>query len=170
MERWGISPDRTGDHLFRGSRTKRFLGADDVLDWDAAADEDEHEGDALGFLLDGGWHAVTVNEGGGRSGGMTSHRGVLQGHEHVDSDALQALVENELGFTLEQVRSVYRQGRLSAESRELRGRIDARVLALSQAGGNVAALGRVLGFHVNASGACEALNNALERARKESLS
>ena len=98
------------------------------------------------------------------------HRGVLRPDEYVDEAALRGLVEQELGFTYEQVRSVYRQGRLSAEQRELRGQIDARVLALSCAGANIALLGRALGFHVNDAGACEALNNALARARKEGTS
>lgn len=121
------------------------------------------------FLNAGGWRVVSIKAG-DEEGGVTSHRGVLHPDEHVDLDVLRGLVERELGFSYEQVRSVYRQGRLSATQRELRGAIDARVLALSLSGGNVAELGRVLGFHVNESGACEALNNALARARKEQQS
>lgn len=72
-----------------------------------------------------------------------------------------------LGLNRNDVHAVYRRGRLSVSTHELRARIDARLLELATAGANVAQLGRVLGFHVNASGSCEALNNALVRARKE---
>jgi hypothetical protein len=166
MERWGIGPGRTGDHLNGGDRRGQL--ADDALPiGDEHGETEDRELEERGFLLDGGWHAVTVTEGGGRSGGMTSHRGVLQGHEHVDSDALRALVENELGFTYDQVHAVYRQGPLSPERRWLRGRIDARLLELARAGGNVALLGSALGFPVKANGNVRAMENALARAREE---
>lgn len=116
-------------------------------------------------LFGGGWHVVYAKRG--AEDGLTSHRGVLHPDEYVDMSVLRALVEAELGFSYEQVRSVYRQGPLSARQRELRGRIDARVLALSHAGANLALLGRLLGFPVKDNGNCRAMENALARARKE---
>lgn len=163
LKRWGLHPDRIADR--RGVEAKH-LGPEDIFDWDAE-DDTEDAGEALGFLIDGGWHAVSVTDGGGRDGGMTSHRGVLQGGEHVDADALRALVEAELGFTYDEVRAVYRQGPLAPAQRELRNRIDARLLALSRAGGHMAALGQALGFPVKDDGHCRVMENALMRARKE---
>ena len=169
LERWGVTPDRLGDHLFTGNR-RGHLAEDAVAEHDAD-EAAEHEAEARGFLQDGGWRVVDPRWAHSRiapdGGGMRAHRGVLHPDEHVDADALRSAVERELGFTYEDVRAVYRQGRKSDAQLELRARIDARLLELSASGSNVALLGRVLGFHVNASGACEALNNALERARKE---
>jgi hypothetical protein len=163
LERWGISPDRTGGRV-RGAYAEDAepAGYDDGHDL-------ELEGEALGFLLDGGWHAVEPTKGRIRGEGTTSHRGVLHPDEFVDTEALRAVVEAELGFTYADVHAVYRRGRLSASTLELRARIDARLLEVANAGANVAQLGRVLGFSVNASGSCEALTNALARARKENV-
>jgi len=137
----------------------------------AAADEAE----AHGFLVDGGWHIVEPTKGNERGGGTFSHRGILQGDEHVDIDALHLTVERELGFTTEQVQSVYRSsiGRwMTDEQRELRGQIDARLLALSRAGGNMMALARIFGWHIrpasaNGGESCHALENALARAESD---
>jgi hypothetical protein len=76
---------------------------------------------------------------------MTSHRGVLHPDEHVDTEALRAAVEAELGFTYDDVRAVYRQGRKAVSTLELRARIDARLLELRAAGGNMELLARVTG-------------------------
>lgn len=123
------------------------------------------EGQAAQFMRSTGWTMTHAKDG--ARAGVHAHRGILHHDEYVDLEALRPAVEQELGFSYGQIRSVYRQGRLSDEGRELRGLIDARLLALSASGANIALLGRVLGFHVNDAGACEALNNALARARKE---
>jgi hypothetical protein len=162
LERWGISPSARWTEANRWGH-----GPDDALAAGEGADGDERELEERGFLLEGGWHAVEPPKGSVRGGGTTSHRGVLHPGEYVNEDALRVLVERELGFTYEQVRSVYRQGPLSPDQRELRARIDARLLALSNAGGNVALLGAALGFPVKANGNCRAMENALARARKE---
>jgi hypothetical protein len=118
---------------------------------------------AVDFLHGGGWH---VADGPGK-GGLTAHRGVLHPEEWewLERLRLMPMVEAELGFTIAELRSVYRQGRLSAAQRELRGRIDARLLALSCSGGNMALLGHLLGFYVH-NGHCKAITNALARARQ----
>lgn len=169
LKAWGLNGSAQWSEAERRPRHSDELDAHDH-----DTDVDEGRGlEELGFLLDGGWTAIETHRGsqgwtpGARDAGMTSHRGVLHPDEHVDGDALREAVESELGFTYDDVHAVYRRGRLSASSQELRGRIDARLLELATAGANVAALGRVLGFHVNASGSCEALTNALARARKE---
>lgn len=106
-----------------------------------------------------------VSAGGADGGGLTAHRGVLQGHEYVDAAALRAAVEDELGYTYDQIRSVYRQGPVTGAKRELRDVIDARMLALRRSGANMVELGRAIGLAVNASGNCRALDNAVSRAR-----
>jgi hypothetical protein len=99
---------------------------------------------------------------------------VLHPDEYVDRDALLGLVESELGFSLDDVRAVYRQGRLSDDQRELRGRIDARLLALSRSGANMLELARIFGFSVNAGNgaggdSCRTLERAIARARAAEL-
>ena len=127
-----------------------------------------------GQLYEGGWHVVSI-KGGDEEGGVTSHRGVLHPDEYVDYERLVGLVEDALGFSYDDVRAVYRQGRLSDTQRELRDRIDARLLALSRAGGNIVELGRVLGLRVRTDRPgggddCPVLDSALRRARAAELS
>lgn len=88
------------------------------------------------WLAGGGWHVVRG----------TAHRGVLHPDEYVDTARLLASVERELGFTRAELREVYVQGRKSAAQLELRARIDARLLNVARAGGNVSALARATGF------------------------
>jgi hypothetical protein len=104
----------------------------------------------------------------GEDGGLTSHRGVLAPGEYVDPDVLRKAVEEELGYTYEQIRSVYRQGPLSPEQRKLRGVIDARMLALRRSGANMTELGRALGFRVKVSGNVDVLDAAVARAKANS--
>lgn len=118
------------------------------------------------FVVAGGWDVVDPAKDGRRSGG-SSHRGVLRGDEHVDQEALREMAEAQLGFTYDQVRSVFRQGRLSSEQGELRALIDAQLLALSLAGANMSLLGRLLGFPIKPNGNCAVVDNALARARAE---
>lgn len=107
----------------------------------------------------GGWRVVSGQGGWGGRCGLTAHRGVLHPDEYVDVHVFQALFERELGFTIRQVRSVHRQGRLSADQLALRSRVDARLLALTLAGGNMTALAQVVGLRP------ESLRRALARAR-----
>lgn len=167
IERWGLSPDRIGGRV-RGAHAEdaEATGYDDGHDV-----EDEHAGEALGFLLDGGWHAVDPTKGYVRGEGTTSHRGVLHPDEHVDPDALRTAVESELGFSYDDVRAVFRQGRTTDAQLELRARIDARLLELSRAGGELMPLARAFGWaiqeaHTGGGATCRTLWRALERARK----
>jgi len=105
-----------------------------------------------------GWHVVT-SKGGNREGGVVAHRGVLHPDEYVDMAQLVPAVERRLGFTLAELRAVYRQGRKSAAQRELRDRIDARLLEVGNAGGNLELLARVTGVDRDTIG------RALTRAR-----
>lgn len=99
---------------------------------------------AADFLRGGGWHAVTTRSG--DRGGMTAHRGVLHPDEWVDRARLVAGVEARLGFGLVELRTAYRQGRKSAAQRELRSCIDARLLDVACAGGNMTLLAHVTGL------------------------
>lgn len=123
------------------------------------------------FLNAGAWLVVSIKSG-DEEGGVTSHRGVVHPDEYVDGGVLQAMVEEELGFTYGQIRSVYRQGPLSADKRELRGLIDARLLALSLAGGHLLELAKAFGWAIEPADKlggerCKTMERAIERARKE---
>lgn len=100
-----------------------------------------------------------------QDGGLVAHRGVVHPDEYVDTAALKAAVCERLGFTALEIRSVYRQGPMTAESRALRDRIDARLLELSESGGLMVELGRALGWAVKDNGSCRTMENALGRAR-----
>ncbi len=98
-------------------------------------------GEARDYLAStNGWSVVSTGRGGG---GMRAHRGVLHPDEYVDVPRLRALVEHHLGFTLDDLGTVYRQGPKSAAQLELRSRIDVRFLKLREAGGNLELLARV---------------------------
>jgi hypothetical protein len=103
-----------------------------------------------------GWHAV-----GRGHGGTVAHRGVLHPDEYVDDLRVLIEAERHLGFTIADLWEVYRQGRKSAAQRALRARIDARLLEVANAGGNLTLLGQVM--EVNP----ETFQRALARARTE---
>ena len=93
--------------------------------------------------------------------GMVAHRGVLHPDEYVDEPLLQIMVERRLGFTYEQIRSVYKQGGtpLTNTQRQLRAKIDARLLALSASGGIMALLAQAVGLNE------KTIDRALARAK-----
>jgi hypothetical protein len=109
---------------------------------------------------------VVSGRSGGRGGdvsdrcGLTAHRGVLHPDEYVDIARLLPAVEARLGFTRDELRWVYRQGRKSAAQRMLRTRIEARLLRLAESGGNMEMLARVVGIERKTIG------RALARARR----
>jgi hypothetical protein len=107
------------------------------------------------------WRVVSGQWGGwGDRCGLVSHRGVLHPHEYVDMARLVQALEQELGFTLEQLRSVYGTGgRIPSRRLELRDRIDARLLALARSGASMDLFGRVTGLNDST------LDRALARAR-----
>lgn len=118
------------------------------------------------FVRSGGWTIVHVKDG--DRAGVHAHRGVLHPDEFVDSGVIETLVENELGFTLDEVRSVYRQGRKSDAQLALRARIDARLLEIAETGGSMLELARVFGWDIDAGGKgqnCRTMERALARAR-----
>ena len=95
-----------------------------------------------GFLSSGGWHAVSIKQG---SGGLTSHRGVLQGDEFVDSVALIAEAEAELGFTRAEYERVARPGKPRKADQEVSLRVNARLAQLRAEGANMTILAAILG-------------------------
>jgi len=110
----------------------------------------------VGLGSEGGGYDVVAGK---EEGGLVAHRGVLQPDEYVDFFALRAEVEAELGFTYGDVAAAYALGRPSNEQRQLREKIDARLLALSRAGGNMEQLARVLDLSE------KTVDRALRRAR-----
>lgn len=155
MRRWGLHPDRLGDERPR----------QDAPDGDAPAVRRVYTADAdQRALLDGGGWGI-AHPGGAHDGGTVAHRGVLHPDEYVDTEDLRARVSERLGFTMDEIRSVYRQGPLSAEGRALRARIDARLLEVAKKGGLMVELGRALGLTVRDDGTCQTITRALTRAR-----
>lgn len=105
-------------------------------------------------------YTIVDPEHDGRNSGMVAHRGVLHPDEHVDYERLVGLVEGELGFSFDELRSVYSTGgRIADHLRVLRGRVDARLLALSRAGSNMDLFSRVTGVNPRT------VDRALSRAR-----
>lgn len=93
-------------------------------------------------------------------GGLVAHRGVLHPDEYVDFFALREQVEEELGFTYAAIAAAYKDGRPSAEQRQQREKIDARLLALSRAGGSLVSLAAAIGLNE------KTIDRALVRAKK----
>jgi hypothetical protein len=102
----------------------------------------------------------TVGTYGATDAGMTAHRGTLHPDEYVDYFVLRAQVEADLGFSYSDVSEAYANGRPTAEQRQLREKIDARLLALSRAGGNMEQLAKALGLNE------KTLRRSLLRARE----
>lgn len=121
------------------------------------------------FLLDGGWTIVDTSSGGERRR-VKAHRGVTHPDEYIDPEALRVEVENLFGFSAAQVSEAFSPGRPSASRLELRDHVDARMLEISELGGNMVALGRSLGLAIGDSGngaRCWAIERSLSRARGE---
>ncbi len=120
---------------------------------------------ARDFMSGGGWgisDAQADYDNDQRRGGIT-YREPEVGEFVVDHERLISLVEQQLGYTFEEVRSVYKRagGPLARDLRPLRDRIDGRLVELAADGGlNIARLAEVLG--VNES----TLDDALARGRK----
>lgn len=112
-------------------------------------------------FAEGGFTVLVPSRGGREADdlGMTSHRGPLVGDEYVDTNALRTAVEESLGFTYAEVSAVYRQGPLASEQRQLRDRIDSRLLALSRSGGSM----RILADSLDLGE--KTIDRALTRAR-----
>jgi hypothetical protein len=131
-------------------------------------DETTHGREEWDYLFSGGVSTARGHKG---EAGMRAHRGVLHPHEYLDADALRSAVEAELGFTYDEISTVYRQGRMTDAQIELRNRIDARLLAIAEAGGNMLALARCLGWKINhgwrgeGGASCRTMERALKRAR-----
>jgi hypothetical protein len=124
------------------------------------------------FMRDGGFSVADTSYGHGsgaaygyRDAGMTSSRSSKNDELHVDTDKLLELVESNLGFTLAQIAEAYSTGRPNADRLAIRSQIDARLLELSDKGGNMTALARVFGWSIQADGECRAMAGALRRAR-----
>lgn len=159
----GLMPDPLPGHSSVNSRGE---GVDpSVTRRSAGMDPEDAD-----FLLAGGWSVVDIRWGDEENGGLTAHRGVLHPDDYVDRDLLAALVFDRLGFTPDEVESVYRVGGMTGDQKALRSRIDARLLEVSEAGGNMLELAKALGWTISPpppSGkgeTCRKMERALARA------
>ncbi len=124
------------------------------------------------FLQEGGFGAIDTTAGthtgrtyGYQDAGMVVHRGTLHPEDYVHHNELIAGVESHFGFSFDEIRSVYTRagGPLPSDLRELRSRMDARVLELHQLDHiNMAEFARVMGLTEMA------MHRALARARNSS--
>lgn len=105
-----------------------------------------------------GWSVVHVRDNSEDNGGVTTHRGVLHPDEYVDEDLLRRMVEEEFGYTHEQIESVYSVKKLKTDQRQLRDAIDARMLALRRSGANMFQFAEAIGLNQRT------MNRALVRA------
>jgi hypothetical protein len=110
-----------------------------------------------GYAPDGSPFGVVTGK---EEGGLVAHRGVLHPDEYVDFFALRAEVEAEFGFSYSEVAMAYRSGRPTVEQRQMREKIDARLLALSRARGNMTEFAKILDIDE------KTLDRALRRARE----
>lgn len=80
--------------------------------------------------------------------GMSAHRGILHPDEYVDETELADLAASELGFTTLEVRKAYVRdgGRPANDTLALRARLDARLVEVQAAGGDMTALAHALGM------------------------
>lgn len=108
-----------------------------------------------------GWDLSSMEGGAQQSrGGITSHRGVLHPDEYVHAEALERLLEENLGVSLDEFDEAYRsRGRPSPEVLATRVKLDRVFLAVVEDGGNVEELARILGI------ARARIYDAAERAR-----
>lgn len=121
-----------------------------------------------------GWGVVSASDNKEDNGGLTTHRGILHPDEYVNEPLLRQMVEAELGFTYEEVAAAYPDtpGSIPKELRQLRDKIDARLLALSRSGGNMTALARALGWPLSPGSSrtggdnSRKMDRALARARR----
>lgn len=140
----------------------------DVAGWQAAdvlTDEGATSGDPAPFgsgygIIDPTRGQSVVGSYGATDMGLTAHRGVLHGDEYVDFFALREQVEAEFGYTYAAIAATYKNGRPTAEQRQQREEIDARMLALSRAGGNMAEFAKAVGLSE------KTVDRALARARE----
>jgi len=108
-----------------------------------------------------GWRVVSgKNAGWIDRCGLVAHRGITHPDEYVNVVALGREVRRRLGVTWADLDAAYCQGRKSAATLALRDRIDARLLEVAEAGGNMTLLADVLYLESGTIG------RALARARQ----
>lgn len=105
-----------------------------VLDLELAAKLEmlhDRDGGSWGSVVDTARGSSWGDAYGASEAGMTAHRGVLRGDEHVDDAAVLAAIEAKLGATVDELREVYGSrngGPLPQRLRPVRDRVD-RALA-----------------------------------------
>jgi hypothetical protein len=156
-------PPHGENHGSKASTEPDKGGRQIPLDVETMLSADLMRSEGFGVVETSRGSGATGSTYGAKDAGMTAHRGILHPDEYVDPDVLTDAVEAALGYSYEDVSSAYKNGRPTAEQRQLRDRIDSRVLALSRSGGNMALLARTLEVSE------KTIDRALVRARENEV-
>lgn len=123
-------------------RSAKTLGSGWENDGNQTHRHYELGGSSIGYEeMRNGYHATYPGDDGTKG---NPNGNLVHPDEYVDDDRLREKVEALFGFTVEEVASVYGVKKLKADRLPLREAIDSRVHSLYRAGGNMAALARVL--------------------------
>lgn len=111
---------------------------------DRPAGERDESG-ALAMLPEGGYHIQIADDGVDRTG-MHAHRGVLEEGEYVDHEELIMKLEEELGFSFDEVRLAFDAHAYAEEVPNFYA-IRERMVEIHEDGGNISLLADVLGIN-----------------------
>jgi hypothetical protein len=156
-------PPHGDNHGSKASTTPDKGGRQIPLDVDTMLNADLIRSEGFGVVETSRGSGGTGSTYGAGDAGMTTHRGVLQGDEYIDVNLLRSTAEDALGFTYAEVTAAYKKGRPTDEQRQLREKIDSRLLALSRSGGNMTVAARVFGLPERT------LDSALHRAKQREV-
>lgn len=124
----------------------------------------------FGWESDGTQFGYIVAENNESNAGMVAHRGVLDEREFdlLDWGKVREITLAKLGVSHDQFEFAYsdRAGKPSPAARAVRDHVDERLLAISEAGGNMAQLANILLWDVDPVRGSRKMRRALERARE----
>jgi hypothetical protein len=141
----------TGDPT-RIAAARRMRRPTATLNPQAAEVRDWLKDDDAGYLISGRAGKV----------GMTGHRSILFPGQHADRDVVVTAIEERLGCTVDEFRSVYARnggGPLPRHLHGLRDRLNIRLARIQAVGGSLPLLAQWMGVNPRA------LQRALERSR-----
>lgn len=154
-----------------GRMASEPVGGDGLAKFPSTTDGpsvNEDEDDALFAVLDAPGYMVGENNE--ANAGMVAHRGILDEREFelLDWAEVRGIVLAKLGVDHESFEAAYgdQPGRPSAGTLDIRRHVDERLLAISEAGGNMTQLANILLWDVDPEHGCRKMRRVLERAKE----